>query len=285
MTQADIAQNELGLTGQGVRVAIMDTGIDYDHPDLGGCFGPGCRVEQGWDFVGDAYNNDSSSATYNPVATPDAFPDDCNGHGTHVAGIVGASGGVTGVAPGVTFAAYRVFGCEGSTSSDIMIAAMERALQDGADVLNMSIGSSFQWPNYPTAQAADRLVNKGVVVVASAGNSGANGPWATSAPSIGKKVISVASFNNLTLKSPVFTVSPDDRKVAFGNATAAAPTPFSGSHLMARTGTTTTVDDGCAVLPAGSLTGRVRLDSPWYVRLPRQSAQRAERWRQRGGAL
>ena len=47
MTGVDIAQNELGLTGRGVRVAIMDTGIDYDHPDLGGCFGPGCRVEKG----------------------------------------------------------------------------------------------------------------------------------------------------------------------------------------------------------------------------------------------
>src|SRR5688572_2171477 len=259
MTQADIAQNELGLTGAGVRVAIMDTGVDYDHPDLGGCFGPGCRVEVGWDFVGDAYNNDSSSPAFNPVPTPDALPDDCNGHGTHVAGIVGAQGGVIGVAPGVTFAAYRVFGCDGSTSSDIMVAAMERALADGADILNMSIGSAFQWPQYPTAAAADRLVNKGVVVVASAGNSGANGAWAASAPSLGEKVISVASFVNLTTKSPVFTISPDDRKVAYTNATAAAPTPFSGSYPMARTGTPTTADDGCTALAAGSLNDTVVL--------------------------
>ena len=47
MTGADIAQSELGYTGAGIRVAIMDTGIDYDHPDLGGCFGPGCRVDDG----------------------------------------------------------------------------------------------------------------------------------------------------------------------------------------------------------------------------------------------
>ncbi|HWM94579.1 MAG TPA: S8 family serine peptidase, partial [Thermoanaerobaculia bacterium] len=153
-TQADIAQNSLGLTGAGVRVAVMDTGIDVDHPDLGGCFGPGCRVEVGHDFVGDAYNNDGADPNFNPIAIPDPNPDDCNGHGTHVAGIVGANGAVKGAAPGVTFGAYRVFGCAGSTSADIMVAAMERIGKDGADVLNMSIGSSFQWPQYPTAQAA-----------------------------------------------------------------------------------------------------------------------------------
>jgi subtilisin family serine protease len=60
-TGADIAQNELGYTGAGIKVAVMDTGTDYNHPDLGGCFCPGCRVFTGWDFVGDAYNADPSS--------------------------------------------------------------------------------------------------------------------------------------------------------------------------------------------------------------------------------
>jgi subtilisin family serine protease len=259
MTQADVAQNELGLTGRGVRVAVMDTGIDIDHPDLGGCFGPGCRVEVGYDFVGDAYNNDATSPGYNPVPTPDAVPDDCNGHGSHVAGIVGASGNVRGVAPGVTYGAYRVFGCEGSTSADIMVAAMERILADGADVLNMSIGSSFQWPEYPTAQAGTRLVNKGVVVVASAGNSGSAGLYAGGAPSVGDKVISVANFQNTHIHSPIFTISGDDRAVGYTQATAAAPAPLSGSWPMARTGTAASTADGCSALPAGSLSGQVAL--------------------------
>ena len=55
MTGADVAQNTLGYTGAGVRVGVIDTGVDYHHPDLGGCFGEGCRVVIGWDFVGDDF--------------------------------------------------------------------------------------------------------------------------------------------------------------------------------------------------------------------------------------
>ena len=255
MTQADIAQTGLGLTGRGIRVAILDSGIDYHHPDLGGCFGPGCRVEAGYDFVGDAFNGN------NPVIVPDGDPDDCLGHGTHVAGIVGADGGVVGVAPGVTLSSYRVFGCQDGTDADIMIAAMERILEDGADVVNISIGSNFQWPQYPTAQAADRLVNKGIVVVTSAGNAGANGAYAVSAPGTGAKVIATASFNNTALKTAAIGLSPDDRLMTFNPSVGGAPLPISGTFPLARTGTTASVDDACdAAAPApGSLAGSVAL--------------------------
>lgn len=261
MTGADIAQSELSYTGAGIKVAVMDTGIDYDHPDLGGCFGAGCRVTKGWDFVGDAFNADPASPFYNPVPSPDPFPDDCNGHGTHVAGIVGASGDVVGVAPGVTFGAYRVFGCTGSTTADIMIAAMERALADDMDVLNMSIGSSFTWPQYPTAVAADHLVQNGMVVVASIGNSGANGLYSAGAPGLGKDVIGVASFDNTHVALNTFTISPDDTPIGYAPASGSPLPPTSGTYPMARTGTTTTINDACnAVAPApDSLTGMVVL--------------------------
>ena len=265
MTGADIAGSELGLTGAGVRVGIMDTGIDIDHPDFGGggvnggTPFPSARIADGWDFVGDAFNADPASAGYNPVPAPDARPDDCNGHGTHVAGIVGANGKVKGVAPKVTFNAYRVFGCEGSTTSDIMLAAMERALLDRVDVLNMSIGASFQWPEYPTAKAATRLVDRGVVVVASAGNSGTSGLYAVSAPSLGEKVISVASYDNIGIAQAAFAVSPDARKIGFNPATGAPPPPASGTALLARTGTATSTADACSPLPANSLAGKVAL--------------------------
>ncbi|MDQ3067417.1 MAG: S8 family serine peptidase [Actinomycetota bacterium] len=211
MTGADLA-NGSGFTGTGVKVAVMDTGVDYNHADLGGdgsdsdaasndgAFDgdfPNSRVATGWDFVGDAFDANESAATYNPVATPDPDPDDCQGHGTHVAGIVGANGAVKGVAPGVTFGAYRVFGCNGSTTSDIMLAAMERALADGMHVLNMSIGSAFMtWPQYPTAAGADALVDAGMVVVASIGNNGADGLYSAGAPGVGNNVIGVASYDN-----------------------------------------------------------------------------------------
>ena len=255
MTGADVAQAELGLTGAGIKVAVMDTGIDYNHPDLGGCFGTGCRVAVGHDFVGDDYNADETSPAYNPITAPDNDPDDCNGHGTHVSGIVGASGdpaagGARGVAPGVTFGAYRVFGCDGSTTADIMIAAMERARADGMNVLNMSIGSAFTWPQYPTATASDNLVDSGMVVVASIGNSGASGVYSAGAPGLGEKVIGVASFDNTDIALNVFTISPDGTKIGYGPAAAAPTPPTSGSLPMARTGTTTTLDDGCAPISA-----------------------------------
>jgi minor extracellular serine protease Vpr len=260
-TGADIAQNSLGLTGAGVKVAVMDTGIDFDHPDLGGCFGPGCRVVTGWDFVGDDFNADDTSPTYNPIPTPDPIPDDCNGHGTHVAGIVGADGAIKGVAPGVTFGAYRVFGCDGSTTAEIMIAAMERAFNEGMDILNMSIGAAFQWPQYPTAVAASRLVTKGMIVVASIGNSGASGLYSASAPGLGKNVIGVASFDNTHVLLPAFTITPDGKKIGYTNAAAAPAAPDSGSFEMARTATVPLpTADGCTVsgqLP--DLTGKVAL--------------------------
>ena len=248
----------------------MDTGIDIDHPALGGngvngaTPFPSLRVTHGWDFVGNLFNADSTSPSYNPVPAPGPNPDDCQAHGTHVAGIVGANGGpggIKGVAPGVTFGAYRVFGCVGSTTADIMISAMERALADGLHVLNMSIGSSFQWPQYPTAQASDRLVNKGMVVVASIGNSGANGLYSAGAPGVGKKVIGVASFDNTHSTLSTFTVSPDNLPIGYGPATGSPLPPTSGMAPMARTGTATTGNDACnAVAPAaGSLSGKVAL--------------------------
>jgi subtilisin family serine protease len=255
MTGADIAQSELGYTGAGVKVAVMDTGIDYDHPDLGGdgvarsdsSVFPTGRVIKGWDFVGDAYNADPTSPSYNPNPSPDPRPDDCNGHGTHVSGIVGANGSVTGVAPGVKFGAYRVFGCSGSTTDDIMLAAMERARADGMQILNMSIGDPYTWPQNPTAQAADRLVNGGMVVVASIGNNGANGLYSTGAPGLGAKVIGVASFDNTHVELNTFTVTPVNFTSGYANAAAAPPAPITGSLPIDKSGTPASAADACNV--------------------------------------
>ena len=259
MTGANVAQNSLGLSGAGIRVGIIDTGIDIDHSALGGggVAGntpfPSARVVAGYDFVGNVFTGGNT-----PV--PDSNPDDCNGHGTHVAGIVGAnSATMKGVAPNVLLGAYRVFGCTGSTNADIMIAAMEMALADGMQVVNQSIGSRAQWPQYPTAQASTRMVNKGIVMVASIGNNGPGGSqpdglFAAGAPGVGRKVVGVASFDN---GQRSFTVN--GTPYGYNAATGAPLPPVSGSLTMARTGTTTTANDACAALPAGSLAGRAVL--------------------------
>jgi subtilisin family serine protease len=258
MTGADIAQNELGLTGAGIRVAVMDTGIDYDHPDLGGCFGSACRVAVGWDFVGDEFNADPESPSYNPVPVPDPDPDDCQGHGTHVSGIVGANGEAVGVAPDVTFGAYRVFGCDGSTTSDIMIAAMERALADDMDILNMSIGSAYTWPQYPTAVAANLLVDQGMVVVASIGNSGATGTYSAGAPGLGEKVIGVAAFENILATFPVAEVddaATEPTQVGYNPMEFSAEAPTSGTEDIVFVGR------GC---PAGDYSGTILEEDDVY---------------------
>lgn len=240
MTGVDRVQQVDGLTGAGVTVGIIDSGVDYNNPDLGGSgvddqtkdF-PNTRVAGGYDFVGDAYDAQFEDADHAPV--PDAFPDDCGGHGTHVAGIVGAKGEVTGAAPDVAIASYRVFGCTGSSDSEVILAALDRAYADGVDVVNMSLGAAFMtWGDYPTAQVADALTDKGVVVVVSAGNEGESGTFSSGAPGVGSKVITVGSVENSTVRSPYVTVG--DQKIAYTAATGAPRPPTSGRLSLVATG-------------------------------------------------
>ena len=254
LTGASVAQNELGLSGQGIRVGIIDTGVDIDHPDFGGSGTPGTtkfptkKIPYGYDFVGDGYDASKAGAR----AVPDANPDDCEGHGSHVAGIAAADGdtankGVRGVAPKATLGAYRVFGCTGSTDSDIILAALEMAGKDKMDVVNMSIGYSFMsWPDYPTAQASDRLHKKGVVVVASAGNEGEYGLFSSGAPGISKHSIGVANFHNTRVTQRAFTDSTG-KNIGYTEATGAPRPPASGSHKLVPAPAPGT---GCAPLPA-----------------------------------
>jgi minor extracellular serine protease Vpr len=284
LTGADIAQTELGLDGSGVTIAIMDSGLDYTLPEFGGCFGPGCKVRGGFDLVGDAYNATPGPA-FNPVPHPDANPLPCDpdvadraevlgagasdaAHGTHVAGIAAADGRghtddgqVVGVAPGAQLLAYRVFGCNGGTDSDVMVHAMELALADHADVLNMSIGAAFtNWPQYPTAVAADNLSAAGVTVVASIGNSGANFGqlWSAGAPGVGRNVIGVASFDNTKATLPAFRVG--STMYTYNRASGSLATvPQSGSGELVATGTPATPNDGCVAPLPGALAGKIAL--------------------------
>jgi subtilisin family serine protease len=243
-----------GYTGKGIRVGIIDTGIDYNNRDFGGSgtnnqtkdFGPTApRVKYGYDFVGDQYDADDVK----PVIKKDAYPDDCAGHGTHVAGIVGANGdldtgGARGVAPQVTFGAYRVFGCAGSTDTQVIIDAMTRAKKDGMNVVNMSLGSTFDsWPSYPDAVAAANLVKAGIVVVASAGNDGDLGLFAAGSPAVGPGVISVASYESVKIKTRAISVNDAKYPYTAVEGTATAPVSGNISLQLASNTTACTVPD------------------------------------------
>ncbi|KAJ1899139.1 hypothetical protein LPJ66_002304 [Kickxella alabastrina] len=202
-TGVDRAQAELGLDGRGIKVGVIDTGVDYMHPELGGCWKtPGCPFQYGSDFVGDGYD---SGTTPHPKPDPDPR-DTCDGHGTHVTGIIAAQGSkVKGVAPKVTLGAYRIFGCPGNgtgqSADDVILKAMEAAYADGMDVINMSFGGGSGWSEDPLSVAASRLVRKGIVMVASAGNDGSNGLYTSGSPGLGVGVINVASFENWMITS------------------------------------------------------------------------------------
>ncbi|KAK3843915.1 MAG: peptidase S8/S53 domain-containing protein, partial [Linnemannia gamsii] len=200
MTGVTRVHAELGLTGEGVKVGVIDTGIDYNHPALGGCFGPGCKVAFGYDFVGDNYTGKNDPK-------PSADPMDCAGHGSHVAGIVGASDNVvTGVAPKVLLGAYRVLGCNGSTNDDVIIAALERAAKDKMDVINLSIGEPNGWPENPVSKAIKRLERQGIMITVSHGNENTQGLFSTNYVATGPAVMSVASFINTRTLLTYFTV-------------------------------------------------------------------------------
>ena len=173
------------------------------------------RVKGGIDLVGDTYNADPDDPAYQPVPHPDPNPLDCNGHGSHVAGTAAGSGvtaaGATyngpynattitgnswrigpGVAPKADIYGVRVFGCEGST--DVTVDAIEWAVDNDMDVINMSLGSSFGTKDDPSAVASTNAAKAGVVVVTSAGNSGPS-QYITGSPGTAEGAIATAAID------------------------------------------------------------------------------------------
>jgi minor extracellular serine protease Vpr len=171
---------DAGFTGEGITVAVIDTGTDYTHPDLEHAFGE----YKGYDFVD---NNED------PQETPPGDPrGGSTNHGTHVAGTVAANGAIKGVAPDATLLAYRVLGPGGSGSTENVVAGIERAVQDGADIMNLSLGNTINSPDWATSIALDWAMAEGVVAVTSNGNSGPNN-WTVGSPGTSREAISVGA--------------------------------------------------------------------------------------------
>ncbi|MBY0146246.1 S8 family serine peptidase [Neobacillus niacini] len=183
------------ITGKGIKVGVLDTGIDYSHPDLAAAY-KGYRAEtgvdpknvdpstvKGWDFV----NNDADpmETTYeewknttNPEYHPSLGTAYYTSHGTHVSGTIAAGKNnpvdyaVKGVAPDVDLYAYKVLGEYGSGTTEGVLAGIDKAVSDGMDVINLSLGASINDPLYPTSVAINNAMLSGVVSVVAAGNTG-----------------------------------------------------------------------------------------------------------------
>ena len=283
-------ENGRNVTGYNVTIAIVDTGIDYTHPDFGGCSAIGVTytpkqpegyilesphpytnkynniwtisrtgfnqisvhfvnisVESGYDYVKVLDSSNNTVATYTgskyDIWTPpvqgntvriqltsdysitdygfyideisngtttvtssckvvggydfvnnDNDPMDDMGHGTHCADIAAGNGTLKGVAPGAKLLAYKVLDEWGSGYESDIISGIEKAVDDSADVISMSLGKDSGTPDDPLSEAIDNAVNSSVVAVIAAGNSGPSfGTIAT--PANSRRAITVGAVD------------------------------------------------------------------------------------------
>ena len=186
---ADIPRMD-GIDGTGIKIAVIDTGVDFNHPDLFG-WGPDGKVIGGYNFINE-----------------DEPPMDNNGHGTQVAGVIAADGQIKGIAPKAKILAYKVSEDGEGVSSDLIIKAIKKAIEDDADIINISLGVNKT--NSPIDRAVNLALEREIFVVTAAGN---DGPALKTIGSPGRNFGSVtvgATYNNLT-SSMVATLEIDEK--------------------------------------------------------------------------
>lgn len=256
----------IGAAGDGVKIAILDTGIDVTNPLFSDA---GFTMPDGFPKT----NNGSGGLVNNKVIVAKSFLSspisalDQNGHGSNCAGIAAGSvtsspiGPISGVAPKAYLGNYRVLGASGSGRSDLIAQAIEEAVSDGFDVLSMSFGGDAGNELDISARAAENAVAAGRVVVIAAGNNGDDEMTVTS-PGIAPSAITVAASTNGHFVGPVITVDQP------------APVDVSLTKIGSSSGNAVAIDDslnslpyayadaqgrGCGALAAGSLTGKIAL--------------------------
>nr|WP_239587429.1 S8 family serine peptidase [Bacillus pakistanensis] len=176
---------EMGYEGQGVKVAVLDTGIDYHHPEFEGVYKGGYNFvpHNGTDYSRPRANDDPYETT--PLDRPDHRPEInergsafYTSHGTHVAGTIAAQGknmyNIKGVAPKIELYAYRVLGAYGSGATSGIIAAIEKSVEEGMDIINLSLGGSNNSQIASDSIAINNATLAGVTAVIATGNSGPN---------------------------------------------------------------------------------------------------------------
>ena len=166
-----------GFDGTGIKIAVIDTGVDFNHPDLFGWING--KVIGGYNFIQEGEP-----------------PMDNNGHGTQVAGVIAANGQVKGVAPNAKILAYKVSEDGEGVSSELITKAINKAIEDGADIINISLG--LNKTNTKIERAITNAVEQGMFVVVAAGNDGPDFKTIGS-PGMNLGAVTVgATYNNLT---------------------------------------------------------------------------------------
>ena len=269
-----------GVDGRGIKVAVLDSGIDYLHAALGGSGNPAdfaannpqiiepgtfptAKVVGGYDFTGPTWPNTTEM--------PDPDPLDAGvggGHGTHVADIIAGKGGV---APGASLFAVKVCSSVSTACSGIaLIQGMDFAadpngdgkLNDRVDIINMSLGSPYGQPfDDDLSVAVDNATAVGILTVASAGNS-SDKPYANGTPGAAKTALSVAQTAVPTAFLPLMQITAPasiagNFPAVFQPWSAPLTAPIQ-APLQFGNGANGNVD-GCAAFPAGSLTGKIVL--------------------------
>ena len=166
------------IDGTGIKIAVIDTGVDFNHPDLFG-WGPDGKVIGGHNFIEE-----------------NQLPMDTNGHGTKVAGIIAADGNTLGVAHKAKILAYKVSEDGEGVSSELIRKAIEKAIEDKADIINISLGVNKT--NSKIDSAVNHAWDNGIFVVTAAGN---DGPELKTIGSPGRNFESItvgATYNNMT---------------------------------------------------------------------------------------
>ena len=239
-----------GKDGTGVKVAVLDSGIDYTHRNLGGegtvaayqaayaakdvayTGFPTAKVYAGYDFVGEQWPNGPRTEDPNPI--------DFQGHGTHVADIVAgrsADGTHVGTAPGAQLMAVKVCSAVATSCNGVaLLKAVDFALDpngdgdfsDSVDIMSLSLGSAYGQKEDDLSLALANAVNYGVVVVAAAGND-ANKPYVVSSPSATPAVISVAQTQvPSAIAYPLVINSPASIAGTYGNTATLDWAPLDG---------------------------------------------------------
>lgn len=227
--------NETNYTGKGVKIGVIDTGVDYHHPDLNK------NYQSGYDLVD--LDEDPQETTIEQGAP--------TSHGTHVAGIIGANGNIKGVAPDASLYAYRALGPGGIGTSVHVIAAMEKAIKDGVDILNLSLGNSVNGPDYPTSKAVTEASNRGVAVIVANGNDGPDN-WTIGAPATAQAAFSVGAYAPF-MKEVYLTNAFIEKDIQITELPFAAPWDLERDHQLIEMskGNTKSIKDKIVLIEEG----------------------------------